>query len=117
MKRSVSAVGLMALLVLAGCSADDATSHAATLDGPAAQACREVRAVIRDRGARALSRDELRTRLLTAYNDAQSSDNPIVRARALTLLTDATEMAAGDEGQSLPADLAAMQQTCSEQPT
>jgi hypothetical protein len=106
----------MAVLSLSACSAGDATSHAATLDGPAAQACRELRTVIQDRAARAIGASELRSRLLNVYNDAQSSTNPIIRTRAVTLLTDATEMAEGDEGQSLPADLQAMQQTCSEAP-
>jgi len=115
MRAVVATVSASLVLVLAACSANEATSNVGTLDGPATQACREVRAVIRDRAARALDRTELRTRMLAVYNDAQSSENPVVRTKAAVLLTDATEMAAGDEGQSFPGDLASMQQTCAGQ--
>ena len=100
---------------MTACSANDATSNVANLDAPAARACQAVRAVIRGRAAGAVTPADLRARLQAAYNEAQTSANPVIRARAVALFTDATEIATGGTGQSLGADLTAMDRSCSGQ--
>jgi hypothetical protein len=113
MKRLAALSVLCAAVLLAACSANDATSNVGNLDAPATRACREVRAVIQARAAGAVSPADLRARLQAAYNEAQTSANPVIRARAVALFTDATEIATGGTGQSLGADLTAMDGSCS----
>jgi hypothetical protein len=115
MRFRAALLGASLVVLLAGCSANDVTSNVATLDAPATRACDQVRAVIAARVAGTLRRADLRTRLMAAYDAAQTSVNPVIRARAVALLTDATEIASGDEGQSLAGDLAAMQRSCTGQ--
>src|SRR5947209_363025 len=115
MKRLVVPIGLFAIAFLVACSANDATSNVATLDGPATRACGDVRAVVQARASGTTRPTALRAKLQAAYNDAQTSVNPVIRARAVALLTDATEIATGGAGQSLAADLAAMETSCSGQ--
>jgi hypothetical protein len=112
-RKIVVAVGLCAALLAVACSVDEATSNVGTLDAPAVKACREVRAVIQARSAGGLATGDLRAQLAAAYDDAQASANPILRARAVALFVDATEIASGGEGHSLSSDLAAMDRTCS----
>jgi protein-disulfide isomerase len=104
---------LLALaLAAAACSAGAATNNVATMDSPAKQACADLRALIQARSAGGLSATELRTRLGKVYDEASTSANPIIKARAVALFVDATELATGAESSSLAADLAAMNTTC-----
>jgi hypothetical protein len=104
---------LCAVLVAGACSVNEATSNVGTLDAPAVRACRTVRAVIQARAAGGIAAGELRAQLAAAYEDAQASANPVLRARAVALFADATEIASGGEGHSISTDLAAMDRTCS----
>jgi len=101
------------LLAAVACSANQATSNVATMDAPALQACRDLRAVIQARASGTLKPADLRARLSQVYTEAASSMNPIIKARAVAVFADATEIASGGEGRSLPGDLTAMLQTCS----
>jgi hypothetical protein len=112
-RKTPVALTLCAALFAGACSANEATSNVGTLDAPAVRACRAVRAVIQARAAGGVAAGELRTQLAAAYDDAQTSANPILRTRALALFVDATEIASGGEGRSLSSDLAAMDRTCS----
>ena len=113
MRGLLCAVAVAAALLVAACSASQATSNVATLDPPALQACRDLRDVIQARAAGGLRAADLRSRLGQVYNEAASSVNPIIKARAVAVFADATEIASGGEGRSLTADMAAMLQTCS----
>ena len=113
MRGLLCAVAVAAALLVAACSASQATSNVATLDAPALQACRDLRAVIQARAAGGLRAADLRSRLSQVYNEAAASVNPIIKARAVAVFADATEIASGGEGRSLTADMAAMLQTCS----
>ena len=106
-------MAVAAALLVAACSASQATSNVATLDAPALQSCRDLRDVIQARAAGSLSTADLRSRLSQVYNEAASSVNPIIKAKAVALFADATEIASGGEGRSLTADMASMLQTCS----
>ena len=113
MRGLLCAVAVAAALLVAACSASQATSNVATLDAPALQACRDLRDVIQARAAGGLRAADLRSRLGQVYNEAAASVNPIIKARAVAVFADATEIASGGEGRSLTADMAAMLQTCS----
>jgi hypothetical protein len=69
--------------------------------------------VIEARATGGIASGDLRARLGAAYGDAQASANPIIRARAVALFADATEIASGGEGRSIASDLAAMDRACS----
>lgn len=112
MKRLAMGLLLASALAAAACSAREATSNVATLDAPARQACADLQVVIQARASGGLGVSDLRARLAQVYNEAIASVNPIIRARAVALYADATVMAAGGEGTSLNADLAAMNQAC-----
>jgi hypothetical protein len=113
MRGLLSALALAFALSAAACSAGQATSNVATLDGPALQACRDLRGLIQARAAGGLSAADLRARLGQVYKEAAASVNPIIKAKAVALFADATEIASGGEGRSLTADMASMLQTCS----
>ena len=113
MRRLVAGLAVVVGLLTTACSAGAATSDVATLDGPAQQACSDLRAVIQARSAGGLAVPDLRARLSKVYSEASASANPILRARAVALFTDATEIAIGGEGRTLAADLAAMEKECS----
>jgi len=66
-----------------------------------------------DRAAGALHPAELRQRLGDVFNEAQSSSNAIIRARAVALYADATVLVSGGGPGSLGADLRSMRRTCS----
>jgi len=106
-------MAVAASLSVSACSVGQATSNVATLDAPALQACRDLRDVIQARAAGGLRPADLRSRLSQVYNEAAASVNPIIKAKAVALFADATEIASGGEGRSLTADLASMLQTCS----
>jgi hypothetical protein len=69
--------------------------------------------VIQARSTGLLDARELQGELGQVYAAASTSVNPIIRARAVALLADATQIASGGEGRSLDADLAALSQVCS----
>jgi hypothetical protein len=112
MRRSTLAVGFSVAFLLVGCSANDATSNVANMDGPARQACGDLKEVVQARAAGSISARDLRDRLGRIYGEASNSANPVLRARAVALYGDATELVAGGESGSLDADLAAMNQEC-----
>jgi hypothetical protein len=107
------AFALCASLLGGACSAGEVTNNVGTLDAPAVRACDEVRTVIQARATGGIAPGDLRARLAEAYSQAQASTNPIIRTRAVALFADATEIASGDEGQTIASDLAAMDRTCS----
>jgi hypothetical protein len=113
MGRLVAAMAVVGALAVGACSAGQATSNVATMDAPALQACRDLREVVQARAAGSLRPADLRARLGQVYNEAASSVNPIIKARAVAVFADATEIASGGEGTSLSSDLAAMLQACS----
>jgi hypothetical protein len=113
MRRSLYAAALASVLVLAGaCSVNQATSNVGTLDQPARQACGDLKAVIQARSTGILDARELQGEIAQVYAEASTSVNPIMRARAVALFTDATQLAAGGEAGSLDRDLQAMDQLC-----
>ena len=112
MRRLLVAVALTVAVVPSACSVNQATSNVATLDLPAKQACSDLKAVIQARSTGLLDARELQGELAQVYAEASVSVNPIIRARAVAVLADATEIAAGGEGRSLDADLAALNQVC-----
>jgi len=109
-KRIGLALALAAALGMTGCSAGTATNNVATMDTAAKKACAELRQVGHDRAS--LSPRDLRDRIGQINNDAEASANPIIRARAVALYTDATLMAEGSEPGSFNTDLAALEKTC-----
>jgi hypothetical protein len=113
MRRILCGLALAIALVPAGCSVNQATSNVGTLDLHAKQACRDLTAVIQARSTGLLDARELQGELAQVYASASASVNPIMRARAVAVLADATQIASGGEGRSLDADLAALNQLCS----
>jgi hypothetical protein len=82
------------------------------MDPPATRACAGLTQVLQDRASRAMSLADLRTRVGNINADAQSSTNPLIRARAVALFADVTVMVTGGDPGKLDADLAAMNQVC-----
>lgn len=113
MTKSLATVVVVAALMGAACSASEATSNVGTLDASAVEACRELRLVMQARAGGRIQPADLRARLSQVYTKALSTANPIIRARAVAVFADATEIASGGEGRSLGADLEAMDQACS----
>jgi hypothetical protein len=105
------ALSLVLSGALAACSGGSSGGGNLTLDPAATRACQQLQQVIADRSA--LTADQLRERLGAVYNEAQSSANAVVQARAVALYADATVMASGGEPGSLDADLNSMQKVCS----
>ena len=87
------------------------------MDPPATRACASLSQVLQDRAAGSLSAVDLRSRVGTIYNEAQTSSNPLIRARAVALYADATVMVTGGEAGRLDADLTALNQVCTGQGT
>jgi hypothetical protein len=113
MKRVAVILVLGAALAGASCSPSAETGGITTMDPSATRACAGLSQVIQGRAAGTLSAASLRTRAGDIYGDAQTSSNPLIRARAVALFADATVMASGGEAGRLDADLAAMNQVCS----
>jgi hypothetical protein len=113
MRRSLAGLAVAVALVSAACSVNQATSNVGTLDAPAKQACGDLKAVIQARSTGLLDAPELQGELAQVYASASTSVNPIIRARAVAVFADATQIASGGEGRSLDADLAALNQICS----
>ena len=104
------ALTLAAALGMTGCSAGTATDNVATMDTAAKKACDELRQVGREQAS--LSPRDLRARVGQINDDAEASSNPIIRARAVALYTDATLMVEGGEPGSFNTDLAQFEKTC-----
>lgn len=113
MERIAVTVALFAALVGASCSQSALTGGVTTMDPPASRACSGLSKVLKDRAAGSLSPLDLRSRLGAIYTDAQTSSNPLIRARAVALFADTTVMVTGGEAPRLDADLSAMNQVCS----
>jgi hypothetical protein len=114
MRRVVSALLLSAVMTAAGCSVDQATSNVATMDAAATKACSELSQLHQDRAS--LTARELRDRVGQIYTNASASANPVIKARAVALYTDATYLAEGAGPQpSFQDDVAAMRRACGAQ--
>jgi hypothetical protein len=111
MRRAIAAAGLVLLLTTAACSANDATANVGNMDAGATQACAKV-AAIRAGGGSAMPPTQLREAAAEAYQAAQTSANPIIRARAGALFTDAAQASMVGEAPGLDQDLAAMAELC-----
>jgi hypothetical protein len=112
MTRFAVVVALAAALGAASCSQSAQTAGITSMDPPATRACAGLAQVVRDRTAGALNPADLRNRVAAIYTDAQSSTNPLIRARAVALFADTTVLVTGGESPRLDADLAAMNQVC-----
>lgn len=112
MRSVVIACGLAAVLLVSGCSAGAASGGAAVADQGAERACAGLQELVAALTARTLGAAELRAKLGQVYNDALTSANPIVRARAVALFADATTMTTGGQAPTLSADLQAMTDAC-----
>jgi hypothetical protein len=113
MRKILAGLAMTVALLPAACSVNQATSNVATLDAQARQACSDLKAVIQARSTGLLDARELQGQLAKVYASASTSVNPIIRARAVAVYADATQIASGGEGRSLDADLAALNQVCS----
>lgn len=104
---------LVAVLSGASCSKSAMTSGAAAMDTPANRACTGVKQLVQARAAGALSASDLRARASAINEDAQKSENPLIRARAVALFTAATVAVTGGQAPYIDADLAALNNLCS----
>jgi hypothetical protein len=111
-ERFAVIVALVTGLAGASCSQSAKTGGITTMDPPATRACAGLTVVLRDRAAGALSPADLRSRVADINTEAQSSTNPLIRARAVALFADVTVMLTGGDAGRLDADLAAMNQVC-----
>ena len=102
MKRRALALMVFLTAGLSACSPGSSGGGGSlTLDPAATRACQRLQQVITDRSA--LTAEQLRERLGDVYDEAKSSPNAIVQARAVALYADATVMASGGEpGPSMP---------------
>jgi hypothetical protein len=112
MKRFGLILALFATLAGVACSKSALTSGAAAMDTPANRACNGVKQLVQDRAAGAVSSADLRTRIGAIYRDAQTSENPLIRARAVALYAAATVEVAEGMASNLDADLAALNNLC-----
>jgi hypothetical protein len=116
-RRSLLAAGaLAAVALLPGCSRGAATAGVGAGDAGAVRACSELRGLEQDWAAGKLGPAELRARVALVYQDAQTSADPVIRARAVALYADTTEVASGGDARRLDADFQAMDRACSGQP-
>ncbi len=111
--RKLLVGGVLAVVLGAACSVNDATSNVGNIDASARQACTDLRAVVQARASGSLSPADLQQRIGKVYSEASSSANPILKAKAVAVFTDATQLVASGESGSLDADLSSMSQTCS----
>lgn len=112
MRRAIAATGLALILATAACSANDATANVGNMDAGATQVCAKV-AAIQAAGGSAMPPTALREAAAEAFQAAQTSANPIIRARAGALFTDAAQASMVGEAPGLDQDLAAMSALCS----
>lgn len=111
MKRFGVIVALLAALA-AACSKSDLSSGAGAIDGPANRVCTAVKQLVQARATGTLTPAQLRTQAGAINDDAQTSENPLIRARAVALFAEATVVAAGGTAPNLDADLAALSNLC-----
>jgi hypothetical protein len=109
---TVAAVAAAA--VLGSCASGGASGGLGVQDAGAQQACSGVQTVAAS--AQTMGARQLRTSLGQIYQAAQSSENSLIKVRALALYADATVMATGGEAPTLADDLQAMTQACAGQP-
>ena len=112
MKRFGLVLALFATLAGAGCSKSSLTSGAAAMDAPANRACNGVTQLIQAREAGTLSPSDLRARAGAIQEDAQASENPLIRARAVALHAAATVAVAGGQAPNIDVGLAALNNLC-----
>jgi hypothetical protein len=110
--RCLSLIAGLALLVGVACSSGAATGGLAVKDAGAVRACATLRDIVRARQAGSLAPSDLLTRLGAVFNAAQSSSNAILRARAVAVYTEATNLVSSGEKGSLDDDLDALTKTC-----
>jgi hypothetical protein len=109
MKR-LALSGLVAVPLLFSACTGGGTQDSLTLDDGATRACQALNQLIADRSS--LDPTQLRDRAAAVYQEAQSSSNAIIQARAVALYADATVIASGGESR-IDADLNSMQKACS----
>ena len=112
MKRFCVIVAVLAALAGAACSKSSLTSGAAAIDNPASRVCTGVKRLVEARATGTMSATDLRTRVSAIYNDAQTSENPLIRARAAALYAAATVAVTGGQTPNIDIDLAAMNNLC-----
>jgi hypothetical protein len=112
MKRVGVMVAVMAVVVGAACSNSALTSGAASMDTPASRACRDVKQLVQARASGMLSAADLRARVGAIYDDAQTSENPLIRARAAALFAATTVAVTGGQAPHIDTELAALNNLC-----
>lgn len=112
MRRLGAIVAVLAALAGAACSKSGLSGGAPAIDDPASRVCTAVRQLVQARASGTLSAPELKTKAGAINNDAQASDNPLIRARAVALHAAATVAITGGETYSLDTELAAMNNLC-----
>src|SRR6186713_2334802 len=103
MRRTLTVAGLALLLMAAACSANDATANVGNMDAGATKACAKVAEISAASGS-AMPPTQLREAAAEAYQAAQTSANPIIRARAGALFTDAAQASMVGEAPGLDQD-------------
>jgi hypothetical protein len=99
--------------VLGSCASGGASGGLGVQDAGAQQACASVQTL--SASAQSMGAKQLRASLGQIYQAAQSSENALIKVRALALYADATVMATGGEAPTLGDDLQAMTQACAGQ--
>jgi hypothetical protein len=112
MRRLVVIVAALAALAGSACSKSALTSGAAAMDAPANRACNGVKQLVQARAAGTLAPSDLRARASAINDDAQKSENPLIRARAVSLYAAATVAVTGGQAPNIDADLAALNNLC-----
>jgi hypothetical protein len=112
MKRFAVILAVLAALGGTACSKSALTSGAAAIDSPATSVCKAVEQLIQARTTGVLNVNDLRARASAINDDAQASENPLIRARAAALYASATVQAAGGMAPNFDADLAALNSLC-----
>jgi hypothetical protein len=112
MKRFGAILALLAMLVGGACSKSALTSGAAAIDTPADRACIGVKQLVQARATGTLTASDLRARASAINDDAQASENPLIRARAVALYAAATVAVTGGQPPNIDADLAALNNLC-----
>jgi hypothetical protein len=110
-------VGLVAAVavasILGACVSGGESGGLGVKDAGSQQACAGVQTITAS--ARTMGAQQLRASLGQIYQAAMSSENALIKARALALYADATVMASGGQSPTLNDDLQEMTQACSGQ--
>jgi len=104
---------LAAVSVLGSCVSSPESGGLGVKDAGSQQACAGVQTITAS--ARTMGAQKLRANLGQIYQAAMSSENALIKARALALYADATVMASGGQSPTLADDLQAMTQACAGQ--